>query len=134
MVTDIFQFSQIMRSVPEGKWYNILTEQMVEGEKWHKETHDYFSMPLLVRGNTILALGSNEYTPEYDYTENTTIYLSCFEDGAESMVTIPNLKGQPEVTVHAKRKDEEIYVWTEGKKVDFKYQVIGDENLAVVIK
>ena len=135
LVAPVFKESgEVEYYLPEGKWYNILTEQTVEGGKWHKETHDYFSMPLLVRANTILALGANANSPEYDYTENTTICLSCFEDGAESVTVIPDLKGQPAVTVHAKRKGGEIFVWTEGRKADLNYLVIGNEKLGVVVK
>ena len=135
LVAPVFKESgEVEYYLPEGKWYNILTEQTVEGGKWHKETHDYFSMPLLVRANTILALGANANSPEYDYTENTTICLSCFEDGAESVTVIPDLKGKPAVTVHAKRKGREIFVWTEGRKADLNYQVIGDKELKVVVK
>lgn len=133
LVAPVFKESgEVEYYLPEGKWYNILTEQTVEGGKWHKETHDYFSMPLLVRANTILALGTNADSPEYDYTENTTICLSCFEDGAESVTVIPDLKGKLAVTVHAKRKGREIFVWTEGKKAEFNYQILGNEKLGTV--
>ena len=44
------------------------------------------------------------------------------------------MKGKPAVTVHAKRKGREIFVWTEGRKADLNYQVIGDKELKVVVK
>lgn len=135
LVAPIFKESgEVEYYLPNGKWYNLLLDQTVEGGKWHKEIYDYFSMPLLARANTILPLGGNEQKPEYDYTKNTTICLICFEDGQERICTIPDLKGNPVVLVHAKREGNIINVWTEGKKADFKYQILGDEELEVVVK
>lgn len=71
-------------------------------------------------------------SPEYDYTDDTTVCLICFEDGCESVCTIPDLKGNPSVLVHAKREGNVMNVWTEGEKVGFKYQILGDEELEIV--
>lgn len=134
LVAPIFKESgEVEYYLPEGKWYNLLLNQTVEGGKWHKEIYDYFSMPLLVRANTILPLGGNDQNPEYDYTENTTICLACFEEGQESTCTIPDLKGKPAVLIHAKREGNVINVRTEGKKAEFKYQILGDEELEIVV-
>ena len=61
LVAPIFKESgEVEYYLPNGKWYNLLLNKTVEGGKWHKETYDYFSMPLLARANTILPIGSNE--------------------------------------------------------------------------
>ena len=52
---------------PEGTWYNLITGAEVSGGKWQKETHDYHSLPLMIRPNTVLALGNNDQKPDYDY-------------------------------------------------------------------
>lgn len=135
LVAPIFKESgEVEYYLPNGKWYNLLLNKTVEGGKWHKEAYDYFSMPLLARANTILPIGGNEWNPEYDYTEDTTICLICFEDGCESVCTIPDLKGNPSVLLHAKREGNVMNIWTEGEKADFKYQILGDEELEVIVK
>lgn len=135
LVAPIFKESgEVEYYLPNGKWYNLLLNKTVEGGKWHKEAYDYFSMPLLARANTILPIGGNERNPEYDYTEDTTICLICFEDGCESVCTIPDLKGNPSVFLHAKREGNVMKIWTEGEKADFKYQILGDEELEVIVK
>lgn len=135
LVAPIFKESgEVEYYLPNGKWYNLLLNKTVEGGKWHKEAYDYFSMPLLARANTILPIGGNERNPEYDYTEDTTICLICFEDGCESVCTIPDLKGNPSVLLHAKREGNVMNIWTEGEKADFKYQILGDEELEVIVK
>lgn len=76
----------------EGQWYNILTSQVVEGSKWQKEHHEYFTMPLLLRPNSILAVGTCVEKPEYDYGDGVMFYLSMFEDGEaqDGMDIFPN--------------------------------------------
>jgi alpha-D-xyloside xylohydrolase len=34
--------------LPEGEWRNLLTDEVVQGGLWRKETHDYFSLGLWV--------------------------------------------------------------------------------------
>lgn len=59
--------------LPEGRWYNVLTNQVVTGGSWKKECHDYFTMPLLLRPNSILAVGSCTEKPDYDYCDGVTV-------------------------------------------------------------
>lgn len=117
--------------VPEGKWFNILTNQVVEGGKWHKETYDYFHMPLLVRPNTILAVGQNDTRPDYDYADGVTLYLSCFEEGKEAETEVTDLQGRTVLKVRAVREGDVIRVHTEGRDEKVRVQVLGDEKLAV---
>ncbi|HJC64114.1 MAG TPA: alpha-xylosidase [Candidatus Blautia merdavium] len=117
--------------VPEGKWFNLLTNQVVEGGKWHKETYDYFHMPLLVRPNTILAVGQNDTRPDYDYADGVTLYLSCFEEGKEAETEVTDLQGRTVLKVRAVREGDVIRVHTEGRDEKVRVQVLGDEKLAV---
>ena len=117
--------------VPEGKWFNILTNQVVEGGKWHKEIYDYFHMPLLVRPNTILAVGQNDTRPDYDYADGVTLYLSCFEEGKEAETEVTDLQGRTVLKVRAVREGDVIRVHTEGRDEKVRVQVLGDEKLAV---
>src|SRR5690606_3248753 len=48
---------------PAGRWTNLLNGEEIEGGRWHYEQHDYFSLPLLVRPNSILAIGANDQHP-----------------------------------------------------------------------
>ncbi|GAE92002.1 alpha-xylosidase [Gracilibacillus boraciitolerans JCM 21714] len=55
--------------LPQGRWTHLLTGEVVEGGKWIKEKYDYFSLPLFVRSNTILPMGTREDNPVYDYAD-----------------------------------------------------------------
>lgn len=125
LVAPIFKENgEVEYYVPEGRWYNLLTGQTVEGGKWQKEVYDYFHMPLLARPNSILAVGNNSERPDYDYTEQTTLYFVNFEDGKETEIQIPDLKGHTVAVVAAKREGDLMTVKVTGKGT-YKYEVLG---------
>lgn len=135
LVAPIFkETSEVEYYLPEGKWFNILTNKTVEGGKWKKETHDYFSMPLLARPNTILAIGNRDNVPEYDYVDGVTLCLVGFEEGKTAETVITDLKGNTVMTVKASRKGDTITVHAEGGNGNFTCEVLGDEELKVVIE
>lgn len=134
LVAPIFKKSgEVEYYLPQGKWVNILTNQVVEGGKWRKETHDYFSLPLLVRPNTILAVGSCDTKPDYEYSDGVTLCLSVFEDGAEAYTEITDIKGKTAMTARAVRKGDIITLHVEGGKENWQYKVLGDEKVKVLV-
>ena len=46
--------------VPAGKWTDIQTGKVYEGGKFYETKHDYFSLPLLAKPNSIIAYGKFE--------------------------------------------------------------------------
>ncbi len=79
--------------VPEGVWTDYFTGRKYEGGRWYSGKYDYFSLPLLVRPGTVLAMGSRDDRPDYDYKENLT--LKCYEpeEGKEYEITVPEQDG-----------------------------------------
>lgn len=135
LIAPIFKESgEVEYYIPDGTWVNLLTGKAYEGGKWMKETFDYFSLPLLVRPNTILPMGSCETRPDYDYADGLTILLSEFEDGAENAVTIPDMQGNDVCTVYAKRVDSRIEVSVSSGKMDasWKIEKLGNAECEIV--
>ena len=115
VVAPIFKENgEVQYYLPEGTWYNLITGAEVTGGKWQKETHDYHSLPLMVRPNSILPLGNNDQRPDYDYADGVTLVVSAFDEGAEASVEIPDLSGETVMKVTAKRVGEEIHLQVEG--------------------
>lgn len=115
LVAPIFKENgEVQYYLPEGTWYNLITEKEVTGGKWQKEMHNYHSLPLMVRPNSILPLGNNDQRPDYDYEDGVTLVVSAFDAGAEASVEIPDLSGETVMKVTAKRVGEEIHLQVEG--------------------
>lgn len=120
--------------LPGGKWYNLLTHQLIEGGGWQKEHHDFFTMPLLVRPNTILAVGGCDNRPDYNYSDGVTFYLSVFEDGANGRTSVTDLDGNIVMTAKARREGDAIFLHVEGGNGNWSYEPLGDKNRLVVIE
>ncbi|MBC2320762.1 alpha-xylosidase [Listeria booriae] len=101
--------------LPKGKWTNILTEQVYDGGQWVSEHHDYMSLPLLAKENSIIVHGAEENHAEYDYAKNPTIHIYGFEnDGSEANTIIYQATGQQKATIQVQNKINEVTVQTEG--------------------
>ncbi|SKA28301.1 alpha-xylosidase [Consotaella salsifontis] len=93
MVAPVLQASgEVDFYLPEGRWTQLVTGEVVEGGRWRRETHDFMSLPLYVRPNSLLAWGANDTQPDYDYVDGTTFLLFELEDGhsATACVHAPN--------------------------------------------
>lgn len=72
--------------LPKGKWTHLLNNLQYEGEKWYSENYDFFSLPLFVRENTILPIGSEINVPDYDYGKDITLHVFNLTDSATRTV------------------------------------------------
>ena len=132
LVAPIFKESgEVSYYLPKGTWTNLITGEKKEGGTWIKETHDYHSLPLMVRENTILPMGASETEAEYDYADGVTLVLSEFADGASAEVEIPDTKGNTVMKAYAVRKGDEIEVSVEGGNGNFTVRNLGSGTVVV---
>jgi alpha-D-xyloside xylohydrolase len=135
LIAPVFKESgEVDYYLPAGKWYNLLTGQFIEGGGWQKEHHDFFTMPLLVRHNSILAMGVCDDRPDYDYSNGVTLYLSVFEDGVKGSTSVTDLDGNIVMTAKARREGDAIFLHVEGGNGNWSYETLGDKNGLVVIE
>ncbi len=55
-----------------GLWTNFFTGEQEEGGEWYSRKYGYLDIPLMVKPNSILAIGASEEGPEYDYGKDVT--------------------------------------------------------------
>lgn len=72
--------------LPEGIWTNYLTGEIAEGGVWRKEHHDYMSIPLWVRENTILSTNSTLTHAADSFAEGLEFKVFGLKDQAETVV------------------------------------------------
>ncbi len=89
--------------LPKGKWMNFITKEIVEGGEWRTEKHDYMSLPLMIRENTIIATGNVDSRPDYDYSDGITFRLFEIKDGADLSSKVYDLDGNVETLATVKR-------------------------------
>ena len=100
--------------LPAGTWTNFLTDEKVEGGRWIKEYHDYLSIPMLIRPNSLITLGANENVPDYDYADHVTIAAYTLEEGKISKAEVINEKEELELSVAVLRQDGAITMQYKG--------------------
>ncbi len=118
--------------LPKGTWVNLITGETREGGTWYKETHDYHSLPLMVKENTILPMGNNDREPEYDFADGVTLLLSVFADGKEADVEIPDCRGNVVMKAHAVCRDGEISVHVEGGNGNYTVKSLAGQIIKMI--
>ena len=97
--------------LPAGHWTDFATGEVRPGGAWvREETPDFFRLPLWVRENTILPLGSIDTRPDYDYADGITLRCYQLTDGVTTTVTVPDTTGAPATVFQVTRTGKQIRV------------------------
>ena len=112
--------------LPKGRWTSYFTNEVKTGPGWFREQHGFGTMPLYVRENTILVLGSRkEIGAVYDYEKNVEIALYHVSNGAKTSVVDYDGKvvAELEADSNGKLKDTavlkgDIIVSNEGRNLE----------------
>lgn len=102
--------------LPDGQWTSLLDGRKVQGGHWQRETHDFLSLPLMVRPGTVLPMGKHDDRPDYDYTDGLELHVYQLVEGQTVTVKIPDLKGQLAATYTVTMKNGKAEVATDSKK------------------
>lgn len=115
--------------VPSGVWTNLLNGDTVQGPCWRRENHDFMSLPLLVRPNTILPMSSRTDRPDFDYSEDLTLKVFQFENGEQVRVEIPDLKGNTETIFDVTRENDVIHLQRQGSARAWKILLVNVHSI-----
>jgi alpha-D-xyloside xylohydrolase len=95
-----------------------------------RETHDFTSLPLMVRPNSIIAVGSHEDRPDYDYGDGVTLQVYELADGEHATAVIPSLAGAVDATFKVKREGRTITVEWHGLSKRWQLLLVGSKSVA----
>ncbi len=118
--------------LPTGRWTNFFTGETITGPGWVNETHDFMSLPLMVRPNSVIALGSQQDRPDYDYGEGVILQVYELEDGKQVSLVIPSIKGDLDVKFEIKREGERLTVERRGAAKSWKLLLVGIKGVESV--
>jgi len=114
LVAPIFSTSgDVSYYLPKGIWTNFLTNEKVVGGTWKFEKHNYLSIPLMVRPNSIIAVGSVENKPDYDYADGVTLQVFEIEDGSTLSSIVHDTNSLEQLKVSVERKGQDINIKTD---------------------
>lgn len=133
LVAPIFNdVGQASYYLPEGRWSHLLSNEEVVGGKYQWQQYDYFSLPLFVRPNTLLAIGSVSDRPDYDYGHHPTFHLFALDDAKTAQALLHAPDGALLATCTANRRGKEIVVTLEGTIGDWALCLRNIERVASV--
>jgi alpha-D-xyloside xylohydrolase len=133
LVAPVFRYDGVVNYyLPAGRWTNLLNGNVVDGPRWVRETHDFMSLPLMVRPNTALAIGNQEERPDYDYADGVTLRVYQIEDGKRISTEIPSLAGEIQTTFAVWREGRMIHVERKGKSKPWRLLLAGIADIASV--
>ena len=117
LVAPIFNDESIAEYyLPKGTWTNFFTGEEKNGGEWITEKHDYLSIPLMVRENSIVIMGAHDDKPDYDYADGAEVRIYTLQDGKEAASVVYDMKQNVDLTVSAKKEGGKISIHTEGSK------------------
>lgn len=96
--------------LPKGQWTDFFTGRVVTGGQWITEHHDYMSIPLMVKENSIIALGSCDNKPDYDYIDNPELCIYNLTDGGTATAEIYGMDNRVGLTITASRSGNRITI------------------------
>jgi len=118
--------------LPMGRWTNFFTGKTLTGPGWVCETHDFMSLPLMVRPNSVIAVGNRQDRPDYDYGEGVTLHMYELEEGKHVSLVIPSVKGDIDTTFEIKREDGTLTVVRQGASKPWKLLLVGIKTVKSV--
>ncbi len=71
-----------------GRWLNILTEKIYEGNSYYHEKFDYFTLPVMLRENTVLILKNDDSQTSFDCRDGITIYAFNLEEDKQETIIV----------------------------------------------
>ena len=99
--------------LPAGTWTSYLTGETAEGGCWRTEHHDYCSIPLWVRENSIVAVQKHPKNAAASYADDVELKVYALKDHAEQSVYQDN---QEIFHVSMDCQDQEIRVRLTGER------------------
>jgi alpha-D-xyloside xylohydrolase len=128
--------------LPDGRWISLISGEVREGGRWYEEKHDYFSLPLYIRENSMIISKDNAYKPDCDYGEDFCAEIYGIADGNTLTCEIHNPDGTVKATVTAKRNGGTVRVEAKGEVGAWRVQItncggdcysfIAQENTVVI--
>jgi alpha-D-xyloside xylohydrolase len=115
LVAPVFSYDGLVNYyVPAGRWTNLLNGAEVDGPRWVREKHDFLSLPLLARPNSVIPVGAHNDRPDYDYSAGLTLRVYQLADGSSARVEIPSTLGKIETVFTVSREKDAINIQRTG--------------------
>jgi alpha-D-xyloside xylohydrolase len=102
--------------LPEGIWTNFISGKRYEGGRWIKEKHDYLSVPIMVKENSLIAVGNENSKPDYNYRKNVSILAYELKENEKTSTSIIDMKGNKVLEIEVLKTGNNIVIESTGSE------------------
>lgn len=99
--------------LPQGTWTDFFTGEEMPGGVWIEKTYDYLHLPLMVRENSIVALGSCDDKPDYDYADGVELRVYALADNQECSTVVYDMQQKADLQVSITKSADTITIKAE---------------------
>ncbi|MBN2735636.1 MAG: alpha-xylosidase [Spirochaetales bacterium] len=110
--------------LPYGRWTHLLSNNVVLGGRWFKETFDYFSLPLFVRENSIIPRGKEDSRPDYDFAQDVLLQVYEVGEGKSAFAEVFDSSGSSCLIIEARRTGNSLEISVSGDAKPWSLQLI----------
>ena len=79
--------------MPGGRWTHLLDGEVREGGGWHCDELDFFQIPLWLRPNGLVCVGTSEREVEYEWSRRIRLICGWLEGKGSREVRVPDARG-----------------------------------------
>lgn len=106
--------------LPAGKWTNYFTGEKSNGAVWRTEHHDYLSIPLWVRENTILPICETTKRATDSYRENLLFKIYELQEEASTEVYE---NGEKVFSITVREEKDRVHIYADSRDSKCSYQL-----------
>ncbi len=108
--------------LPKGSWTDFFTGEVTDGGIWVEKSYDYLHLPLMVRENSIVAIGSCADRPDYDYADGVELRVYALIDGQECSTVVYDMQQKDALQISVVKNGSLITIKAE-KSADKPYTI-----------
>ncbi|HWO12916.1 MAG TPA: alpha-xylosidase [Polyangiaceae bacterium] len=95
LVAPVFHDREVEYYLPSGNWTHLLSGESRGGGRWYGEALDFFEMPLWVRSNSLVCVGSSGSRVEYDLNRGVRVVCGRLEGRTSLEARLIDSRGDP---------------------------------------
>jgi alpha-D-xyloside xylohydrolase len=93
LVSPVFHDTRAEYYLPEGEWTHLLTGEVRAGGRWYFDELDYFGVPLWIRPNALVAIGSEAAEVDYDYAAGVRLVCGKLDGASPAACELVDRRG-----------------------------------------
>jgi alpha-D-xyloside xylohydrolase len=120
LVAPVFHDSRVELYLPEGEWVHLLTGERRAGGRWYFDVLDYFGMPLWLRPNAIVPMGTDPARVDYDYAAGVRLVCGKLDGETPRSIALVDAQGKPSTRFEMSQTGPRVVVTNLDGRCDYR--------------